>query len=75
MIDHSLPENWGIRHQLLALAGIVPRVFGFVWGVAPKTFLLMMLLVLVSALAPAAAVWMTKVIVDAIVGFVAGESD
>ena len=75
MIDHSLPENWGIRHQLLALAGIVPRVFGFVWGVAPKTFLLMMLLVLVSALAPAAAVWMTKVIVDAIVGFVVGESD
>ena len=75
MPNLSLPENWGIRHQLFDIVRVVPRVFGFVWGIAPKTFLLMMLLVLLSALTPAAAIWMTKVIIDAIVGLSGGDGD
>lgn len=71
MSDLSLPDKWGLRHQLVDIVGVVPRVFGFVWSIAPTTFLLTMSLVLVAALAPAAAIWTIKLIVDAIVEFAA----
>ena len=73
MTDLSLPEQWGLRHQVVDIIGVVPRVFGFVWRIAPTTFSLMLLLVFVSALAPAAAIWMIKVIVDMIVEIAGGD--
>lgn len=74
MTDLALPDEWGLRHQLAHIVGVVPRVFGFVWRIAPATFCLMMLLVFVSALAPAAAIWMIKVVVDTIVEIAAGDA-
>ena len=73
MTDFSVPDNSRLRHQVRDILAVIPRVFAFVWRVSPVMFLLMMILMVASALAPAAAIWMTKVIIDTIIDAAAND--
>ncbi|MDE0225313.1 MAG: ABC transporter ATP-binding protein [Gammaproteobacteria bacterium] len=65
--DYRPPE----KNAWLALrdiALIVPRIFRYLWEVAPALLSIQCVLMFVTAVIPAAIVWMTKVIIDAVVG-------
>ena len=67
MSDQFRPPDQGTLHTLRDIALIVPRVFGFMWQVAPGYLTVACALMVVTAVIPAAIVYMTKVIIDGVV--------
>lgn len=67
MSDPFRPPEQGTLHTLRDIALIVPRVFGFMWVVAPGFLIVACGLMVVTAVIPAAIVYMTKVIIDGVV--------
>ena len=67
MSDPFRPPEQGTLHTLRDIALIVPRVFGFMWVVAPGFLVVACGLMVVTAVIPAAIVYMTKVIIDGVV--------
>ena len=67
MSDQFRPPEQGTLHTLRDIALIVPRVFGFMWAVAPGYLVVACGLMVVTAVIPAAIVYMTKVIIDGVV--------
>ena len=72
MSEHFRPEQKGAWLALRDIALIVPRIFRYLWEVAPAMLAIQGVLMFVTAVIPAAIVWMTKVIIDTVVG-AAGE--
>ncbi len=67
MSDQFRPPEQGTLHTLRDITLIVPRVFGFMWQVAPGYLIVACALMVVTAVIPAAIVYMTKVIIDGVV--------
>ena len=61
------PEEKSVWLALRDIALIVPRIFRYLWEVAPGLLSIQCLLMFVTAVIPAAIVWMTKVIIDTVV--------
>lgn len=61
------PPNQKPWRTFGALALLLPRVFRFLWNVAPVMFVIQCVLLIVTAVIPAGMVWMTKVILDTVV--------
>ena len=67
-MDESFrPQDTSLRHKLRDIARIVPRVYRFLWQVTPGLFTISCAIMVVTALIPAAIIYMTKVIVDGVV--------
>ena len=62
------PQKKPLWLALRDIALIVPRIFRYLWEVAPGLLSIQCLLMFVTAVVPAAIVWMTKVIIDTVVG-------
>ena len=58
------PEEKGVWLALRDIALIVLRIFRNLWEVAPAMLTIQCLLMFVTAIIPAAIVWMTKVIIE-----------
>ena len=67
MSDQFRPPEQGTFHTLRDIVLIVPRVFGFMWEVAPGFLVVACALMVATAVIPAAIVYMTKVIIDGVV--------
>ena len=75
-MDESFrPLDASLRRKLSDLARIVPRVYGFLWQVTPGLFAVSCAIMVVTALIPAAIIYMTKVIVDGVVEVAASGGD
>ena len=61
------PEEKGVWLALRDISLIVLRIFRNLWEVAPAMLTIQCLLMFVTAIIPAAIVWMTKVIIDTVV--------
>ena len=68
MTDQFRPPEQGTLRSLRDVALIVPRVFRFMWEVTPGFLTVALALMVVTAVIPAAIVYMTKVIIDGVVG-------
>lgn len=72
-MDESFrPLDASLRHKLRDIMRIVPRVYRFLWEVTPGLFTISCAIMVVTALIPAAIIYMTKVIVDGVVETAAG---
>ena len=75
-MDESFrPLDASLRRKLRDIARIVPRVYGFLWQVTPGLFAISCAIMVVTALIPAAIIYMTKVIVDGVVEVAASGGD
>ncbi|MDE0421380.1 MAG: ABC transporter ATP-binding protein [Gammaproteobacteria bacterium] len=68
MSEQFRPEQKGAWLALRDIALIVPRIFRYLWEVAPAMLAIQCVLMFVTAVIPAVIVWMTKVIIDTVVG-------
>jgi ATP-binding cassette subfamily B protein len=75
MSDPFRPPEQGTLRTLRDIALIVPRVFSFMWEVAPGFLLVACALMVVTAAIPAAIVYMTKVIIDGVIAASGGAVD
>ena len=74
MSEQFRPEQKGAWLALRDIALIVPRIFRYLWEVVPAMLAIQCALMFVTAVIPAAIVWMTKVIIDTVVGAAGGGS-
>ena len=72
MDEKFRPLDATLRRKLRDIARIVPRVYGFLWQVTPGYFMISCAIMVVTALIPAAIIYMTKVIVDGVVEVASG---
>ena len=72
MDENFRPLDASLRRKLRDIVRIVPRVYGFLWQVSPGYFLISCAIMIVTALIPAAIIYMTKVIVDGVVEAASG---
>ena len=75
MDENFRPLDASLRHKLRDIVRIVPRVYRFLWEVTPGLFTVSCAMMIVSALIPAAIIYMTKVIVDGVVEAASGGGD
>lgn len=75
MDENFRPLDASLRRKLRDIVRIVPRVYGFLWQVTPGYFVISCAIMVVSALIPAAIIYMTKVIVDGVVEAASGGGD
>ena len=61
------PQEKGAWQALRDIALILPRIFRYLWEIAPGMLAIQCLLMFVTAVIPAAIVWMTKVIIDTVI--------
>ena len=67
-MDESFrPLDASLRRKLRDIIRIVPRVYSFLWQVTPGYFAISCAIMVVTALIPAAIIYMTKVIVDGVI--------
>ena len=72
-MDESFrPLDASPRRKLRDIIRIVPRVYGFLWQVTPGYFAISCGIMVVTALVPAAIIYVTKVIVDGVVEVASG---
>ena len=75
-MDESFrPLDASLRRKLRDIIRIVPRVYAFLWQVTPGYFAISCAIMVVTALIPAAIIYMTKVIVDSVVEAASGGGD
>ena len=72
MDENFRPLDATLRRKLRDIVRIVPRVYGFLWQVTPGYFVTSCAIMVVTALIPAAIIYMTKVIVDGVVEAASG---
>ena len=72
MDENFRPLDATLRRKLRDIVRIVPRVYGFLWQVTPGYFMISCAIMVVTALIPAAIIYMTKVIVDGVVEAASG---
>ncbi|MDE0440630.1 MAG: ABC transporter ATP-binding protein [Gammaproteobacteria bacterium] len=72
MDENFRPLDASLRRKLRDIVRIVPRVYGFLWQVTPGYFMISCAIMVVTALIPAAIIYMTKVIVDGVVEAASG---
>ncbi|MDE0421456.1 MAG: ABC transporter ATP-binding protein [Gammaproteobacteria bacterium] len=72
MDENFRPLDASLRRKLREIVRIVPRVYGFLWQVSPGYFVTSCAIMVVTALIPAAIIYMTKVIVDGVVEAASG---
>ena len=73
MTDPFRPEPKGVFEAFAIVAQILPRVYKFLWQASPGMFSLTGALLFVMAMILASIVWMTKVLIDAVVASMGGE--
>ncbi|MDE0660368.1 MAG: ABC transporter ATP-binding protein [Gammaproteobacteria bacterium] len=74
MDENFRPLDASLRRKLRDIVRIVPRVYSFLWQVTPGYFAISCAIMVVTALIPAAIIYMTKVIVDGVVEAASGGS-
>ena len=72
MDENFRPLDASLRRKLRDIARIVPRVYAFLWQVTPGYFAISCTIMVVTALIPAAIIYMTKVIVDGVLEAASG---
>ncbi len=72
MDENFRPLDASLRRKLRDIVRIVPRVYGFLWQATPGYFAISCAIMIVTALIPAAIIYMTKVIVDGVVEVASG---
>ncbi len=72
-MPETFPEHKGLHQAFGVIIQIVPKVLGFLWEVSPLMLSVTCVLLVIQAVLPAAIVWMTKVIIDAVVEAAGGE--
>ena len=75
MDENFRPLDASLRRKLRDIIRIVPRVYSFLWQVTPGYFAISCAIMVVTALIPAAIIYMTKVIVDGVVEAASGGGD
>ena len=75
MDENFRPLDASLRRKLRDIVRIVPRVYSFLWQVTPGYFAISCAIMVVTALIPAAVIYMTKVIVDGVVEAASGGGD
>lgn len=75
MDENFRPLDASLRRKLRDIIRIVPRVYSFMWQVTPGYFAISCAIMVVTALIPAAIIYMTKVIVDGVVETAASGGD
>lgn len=75
MDENFRPLDASLRHKMRDIVRIVPRVYRFLWEVTPGLFTLACSIMVVTALIPAAIIYMTKLIVDGVVEAAASGGD
>ena len=75
MDENFRPLDASLRRKLRDIVRIVPRVYGFLWQATPGYFMISCAIMVVTALIPAAIIYMTKVIVDGVVEAASGGGD
>lgn len=72
-MDNSFrPLDASLHRKLRDIVRIVPRMYSFLWQVAPGLFTVSCTIMVVTALIPAGIIYLTKVIVDGVVEAAAG---
>ena len=72
MDENFRPLDASLRRKLRDIVRIVPRMYGFLWQATPGYFMISCAIMVVTALIPAAIIYMTKVIVDGVVEAASG---
>lgn len=71
----SSPEEQGAWRALRNVGLVVPRIFRYLWKIDPSLLAIQCSLMLVTAVVPAAIVYMTKIIIDTVVAAAGQEVD
>ncbi len=67
MTDRFNPGEADFKQALRDFVNAIPRVFVFLWEVAPVMFSIIFVLMLISSFFPAAILWTSKLVLDGVV--------